>query len=66
MKHIICIQYDSVVKYVDKNALNYNYYQLLVSIVTPPSMTAIVGEDKTKHQLTDNIDWIQVFKGKNH
>ena len=34
---VYLIQYDSVVLYVDKNALNYNQYQLPASPVPPPS-----------------------------
>ena len=57
------LRYDTIIKYIDENASNFNRYHLPISPVPPSTTataTATVGV--TKYTMTDMIDWTRVFE----
>ena len=54
------MRYDTVLKYVDEHAANFESFQLPADPIPPPNQHETVGT--TKYLMTKSIEWTQVFE----
>ena len=58
------MQYDTVLKYVDKDAANFDTFQLPTNPIPLPNQEETVGA--TKQLMMKAINWTQVFEDTNN